>query len=98
MPVALAHEGTAAAGLGISAFLFSFGSGGVRSAVNPFIGIPKVVPKKQECKDILTLKLLAADQYTETIPRIKIRKNGERVVADRELTISYIYNAYYWYV
>lgn len=38
-----------------------------------------------------------ADQYTEMIPRIKIRKNGERVIADRELTISYIYNAYYWY-
>ena len=46
---------------------------------------------------MLTLKILAADQYTETVPRIKIRKNGERVVADRELTISYIYNAYYWY-
>ena len=46
---------------------------------------------------MLTAKILAADQYTETIPRIKIRKNGERVVADRELTISYIYNAYYWY-
>ncbi|KAL8640902.1 MAG: hypothetical protein Q9226_008695, partial [Calogaya cf. arnoldii] len=39
-----------------------------------------------------------ADQYTEMIPRIKIRKNGERVIADRELTISYIYNAFYWMV
>ena len=47
MPVALAREGTAAAGLGISAFLFAFGSGGVRSAVNPFIGTPKVVPKEK---------------------------------------------------
>ena len=47
MPVALAHEGTAAAGLGFSAFLFSFGSGGVRSAVNPFIGTPKLVSEEK---------------------------------------------------
>ncbi|KAL8832602.1 MAG: hypothetical protein Q9191_000171 [Dirinaria sp. TL-2023a] len=75
IPAAIQHEGVAAAGLAVAMLLFSFGSGGVRAAVTPFI----------------------ADQYTETVPRIKILKNGEKVVADRELTISYIYNAYYWY-
>lgn len=28
--------------------------------------------------------------------RIKVTKRGERVVEDRELTIQYIYNLYYW--
>lgn len=28
---------------------------------------------------------------------IKTKKNGKRVVIDRELTIQYIYNLYYWY-
>lgn len=40
----------------------------------------------------------AADQYTEQALRIKTTKSGERVVVDRELTIQYIYNLYYWYV
>jgi POT family proton-dependent oligopeptide transporter len=29
--------------------------------------------------------------------RIRISKNGQRVVESRELTIQYIYNVYYWY-
>lgn len=29
--------------------------------------------------------------------RIKSLKNGRRVVVDRELTIQYIYNVYFWY-
>jgi hypothetical protein len=29
--------------------------------------------------------------------RIRIGKNGQRVVESRELTIQYIYNVYYWY-
>ncbi|KAF2187326.1 PTR2-domain-containing protein [Zopfia rhizophila CBS 207.26] len=37
-----------------------------------------------------------ADQYTETIPKLKILKTGERVVTDRMLTLQYIYNLYYW--
>ncbi|KAF2792805.1 hypothetical protein K505DRAFT_245859, partial [Melanomma pulvis-pyrius CBS 109.77] len=37
-----------------------------------------------------------ADQYTDTKPKLKILKSGERVVTDRPLTIQYIYNLYYW--
>ncbi|KAH8653269.1 hypothetical protein BGZ60DRAFT_508580 [Tricladium varicosporioides] len=37
-----------------------------------------------------------ADQYDETEFRVKVLKSGERVVTSRELTITYIYNAYYW--
>lgn len=36
-----------------------------------------------------------ADQYDETVPRIKVLKNGEMVVTNRELTITYIYNNFY---
>ncbi|KAJ5885548.1 Proton-dependent oligopeptide transporter family [Penicillium taxi] len=36
-----------------------------------------------------------ADQYDEEYFRIRTKK-GKKVVADRELTITYIYNVYYW--
>ncbi|GFF32365.1 peptide transporter PTR2 [Aspergillus udagawae] len=39
-----------------------------------------------------------AEQYTETTPKIKLLKNGRKVITDRELTIQYIYNVYYWMV
>jgi POT family proton-dependent oligopeptide transporter len=45
----------------------------------------------------VTLIASSADQYTEQTLRIRIRKNGQRVVESRELTIQYIYNVYYWY-
>ncbi|KAH9997466.1 major facilitator superfamily domain-containing protein [Xylariaceae sp. FL0662B] len=37
-----------------------------------------------------------ADQYEETEFRVKTLKSGEKVVTSRELTITYIYNAFYW--
>jgi POT family proton-dependent oligopeptide transporter len=37
-----------------------------------------------------------ADQYTETEPRIITLKTGEQVITDRQLTLQYIYNLYYW--
>ncbi|KAE8420930.1 POT family-domain-containing protein [Aspergillus pseudocaelatus] len=37
-----------------------------------------------------------ADQYDETEFRIQTGKKGERVVTSRELTITYIYNVFYW--
>lgn len=46
IPAVLMHEGAAPAGLGVSVFLFSFGSGGVRAAVNPFIGTSKGIPRR----------------------------------------------------
>ncbi|KAI1299762.1 hypothetical protein F5Y03DRAFT_408689 [Xylaria venustula] len=39
---------------------------------------------------------LIADQYDETVARIAYKKNGERVVIDRDMTIHYIYSIYYW--
>ncbi|ORX90763.1 POT family-domain-containing protein [Clohesyomyces aquaticus] len=37
-----------------------------------------------------------ADQYTETQPKLKTIKSGERVVTDRALTVQYIYNLLFW--
>ncbi|MCJ1250448.1 hypothetical protein MMC30_007676 [Trapelia coarctata] len=37
------------------------------------------------------------DQYTPLVPQLLVRKSGERVVADRTLTIQYIYNVFYWF-
>lgn len=37
-----------------------------------------------------------ADQYTETKARIVTLKSGEKAVTDRELTLQYIYNMYFW--
>ncbi|RYP79590.1 hypothetical protein DL769_002900 [Monosporascus sp. CRB-8-3] len=39
---------------------------------------------------------LIADQYDETVAKIAYRKNGERVVIDRDMTIHYVYSIYYW--
>ncbi|KAK6951751.1 hypothetical protein Daesc_006274 [Daldinia eschscholtzii] len=39
-----------------------------------------------------------ADQYDQIEPCILTRKTGEKVVTSRELTITYIYNAFYWAV
>ncbi|KAH7382945.1 POT family-domain-containing protein [Cadophora sp. MPI-SDFR-AT-0126] len=43
-----------------------------------------------------TVVPLIADQYEETNFRIKFLKSGEKVVTSRELTITYIFNVYYW--
>ncbi|KAJ5738529.1 hypothetical protein N7493_001684 [Penicillium malachiteum] len=37
-----------------------------------------------------------ADQYTNTEFRIKVKSDGHKVVVSRELTITYIYNVFYW--
>ncbi|KAJ5106953.1 POT family-domain-containing protein [Penicillium angulare] len=37
-----------------------------------------------------------ADQYTTTEFRVKIKSDGQKVVVSRELTITYIYNVFYW--
>ncbi|PIG79386.1 oligopeptide transporter [Aspergillus arachidicola] len=39
-----------------------------------------------------------AEQYTEINPKVKVLKNGQKVITDRGLTIQYIYNVYYWMV
>jgi POT family proton-dependent oligopeptide transporter len=36
------------------------------------------------------------DQYTTMAPQLIVRKNGERVIANRTLTLQYIYNVAYW--
>ncbi|KAE8326137.1 oligopeptide transporter [Aspergillus sergii] len=33
-----------------------------------------------------------AEQYTEINPKVKVLKNGQKVIPDRELTVQYIYN------
>ncbi|MCJ1405288.1 hypothetical protein MMC11_008515 [Xylographa trunciseda] len=43
-----------------------------------------------------TIVSFIADLYEETELRIKTLKSGEKVVTSRELTITYIYNAFYW--
>ncbi|OTA90872.1 hypothetical protein M434DRAFT_397647 [Hypoxylon sp. CO27-5] len=39
-----------------------------------------------------------ADQYDQTDFRIRTQKTGEKVVTSRELTITYIYNVFFWAV
>ncbi|RMD41938.1 hypothetical protein DV735_g3159, partial [Chaetothyriales sp. CBS 134920] len=42
--------------------------------------------------------LYSAMLYTEHTPIIKTRKNGEKCITDREVTVQYIYNIYYWVI
>ena len=39
-----------------------------------------------------------ADQCTDEPYTIKYTKSGEKVIVDREATVEYIFNIYYWYV
>ncbi|KAI9047426.1 hypothetical protein LZ554_008870 [Drepanopeziza brunnea f. sp. 'monogermtubi'] len=43
-----------------------------------------------------TISPFIGDQYTHLVPRVITLKSGERVIADRTLTIQYIYNVFYW--
>jgi POT family proton-dependent oligopeptide transporter len=39
-----------------------------------------------------------ADQQPQTEPRVVMLKNGERVVADHQITLQYIYSLHFWSV
>ena len=41
--------------------------------------------------------LFVADQCTDERYQIKHTKSGEKVIVDREATVEYIFNIYYWY-
>lgn len=43
-----------------------------------------------------TVSPFIGDQYTTMTPQLVVRKNGEKVIADRTLTLQYIYNILYW--
>lgn len=43
-----------------------------------------------------TVSPFIGDQYTPTRPQLVIQNNGKRVIADRTLTLQYIYNVLYW--
>ncbi|KAH8801779.1 peptide transporter PTR2-A [Xylogone sp. PMI_703] len=43
-----------------------------------------------------TISPFIGDQYTQLAPQLIVTNKGERVIADRTLTIQYIYNLFYW--
>ncbi|KAJ5437342.1 oligopeptide transporter [Penicillium cf. griseofulvum] len=45
-----------------------------------------------------TISPFIGDQYTVLTPQLVVTKQGERVIADRTLTLHNIYNVFYWYV
>ncbi|KMP09483.1 peptide transporter PTR2-A [Coccidioides immitis RMSCC 2394] len=44
-----------------------------------------------------TVSPFIGDQYTVSAPQLIVTKNGERLIADRTLTLQYIYNVLYWF-
>ncbi|KAF5981646.1 proton-dependent oligopeptide transporter POT family [Fusarium coicis] len=44
-----------------------------------------------------TASPLIGDQYAEAAPQVITTKKGERVIADRALTLQYIYHVSYWF-
>jgi Dipeptide/tripeptide permease len=44
-----------------------------------------------------TVSPFIGDQYTVLTPQFVVTNKGERVIADRTLTLQYIYNVFYWY-
>ncbi|KAJ5679265.1 hypothetical protein N7462_007509 [Penicillium macrosclerotiorum] len=82
--------GVATPGFAVGTMLIAIGLGGVQSSIQPFIGT------RSYTNDDLRTNEVSADQYTEYEMKIRVDKQGERVVEDREVTIQYIYNLYYW--
>ena len=80
--------------MAVAIVLLSVGSGAFKTTVVPLIGKQLL----QSCLDTRLLTYPAADQYRETEFRVKTLKSGEKVVTSRELTVTYIYNAFYWYL
>ncbi|PLB55687.1 oligopeptide transporter [Aspergillus steynii IBT 23096] len=44
-----------------------------------------------------TVSPFIGDQYTTHAPQLVVNKKGQRAIADRTLTLQYIYNVFYWF-
>lgn len=91
LPTSL-NPGASIGGFATAATLIAIGVGGVKSTVSPFIGVLLI----NLWNGIILTATITADQYTNLKPRFKTTEKGERVIADRSMTIQYIYNVYYW--
>jgi proton-dependent oligopeptide transporter, POT family len=80
----------------VAIVFLSVGSGAFKTTVVPFIGKQPIPAANSGPTRNKLLTCPVADQYEETEFRIKTLKSGEKVVTSRELTITYIYNAFYW--
>lgn len=93
-------------GLIIAMLLVALGGGGFKMLMVPFIGKKSVscaaiTPILRDFNPWCSTNVSLADQYipdNSTGTKVTTLKSGERVLADRSLTLQYIYNMYYWYV
>ncbi|PQE29717.1 oligopeptide transporter protein [Rutstroemia sp. NJR-2017a WRK4] len=83
-------------GLACALLLIGFGTGGVKATISPFIGRRELDSWIMRPIGTSLLILLAGDQYPSLVPQLITLKSGEKVIADRTLTIQYIYNVFYW--
>ena len=90
LPTSL-ENGAGVKGLAPAMILIGLGIGCVKATISPFIGAQVLYKRNVELSNNL-----AADQYIHMAPQVVVTKKGERVIADRTLTLQYIYNVYYW--
>lgn len=75
--------------------VMGMGAGGVKATIGPFIGMSPAETWGGLLQRIDGWGGLA-DQCTDDPFTISYTKSREKVVVDREATIEYIFNIYYW--
>jgi POT family proton-dependent oligopeptide transporter len=93
----LLREGSGLPGLVVALIIISLGVGGVKSTLPPFLGQSNRYTRLSHyLVAAANLQQLLAEQCHACETRIRISKTGERVIVDREATVEYAFNVYYW--
>lgn len=86
LPTSLKH-GAGTGGLIAAMIVIGIGTGGIKSNVSPLIAEQKVPCFPiQHCS-----RLIITTRYRTTKQKIRVEKNGERVIVDPAVTIQRIY-------
>jgi POT family proton-dependent oligopeptide transporter len=84
-------------GLVVALIIISLGVGGVKSILPPFLGQSNRYTRlSYYLVAAADLQRLLAEQCHACETKIRISKTGERVIVDREATVEYAFNVYYW--
>lgn len=86
LPVAIEH-GAALGGIIVAMIVIGLGTGGIKSNVGPLIAEQYV----HRCPFSIFLTAQRTFRYQNTKQRIRVEKNGERVIVDPATTIQRIY-------
>lgn len=93
----LLERGSGLPGLVVALTIISLGVGGVKSTLPPFLGqLYRYTRLSHGLVASAKSQRHLAEQCHASKTRIRISKTGERIIVDREATVEYAFNVYYW--